>query len=117
MMMGKKPDDARNKGGSTAHAEQGTVGDKVQGTVGEDGSGWKKSGMEARARTVKKPSGESSFQEESNYSKWRGQAEEGGGIKHVLSDLKRSIVESSRVICDKSFQSQYDLVTDERGIL
>jgi serine/threonine protein kinase len=113
--------------GSSATAEGGNrTPDKRQQSgipnVGEDkdlkkrDDAWKKSANEARPRVVKKPFGNSSFHEEEN-KRNAGTTDDGVGIRHVLSDLKRSIVESSRLISDKSFQSIYDMVTDERGIL
>jgi serine/threonine protein kinase len=63
----------------------------------------------ARARAGLAPKGETSFQRE--------EREEGGGIRHVLSDLKRVMVESSRVISDKTFRSVYDTVDGDRGVL
>lgn len=67
---------------------------------------------EARARSFVKNRGEGSFVAETSED-----AQGGGGIRHVLSDLKRTMMEASRVISDKSFQSMYDMVTGERGIL
>lgn len=46
-----------------------------------------------------------------------GAAPDSGGVRRVLSEIKRNIVESSRIIADKTFQQMYELVSGERGIL
>ena len=40
-----------------------------------------------------------------------------GGIRSVLSELKKSMVESCRVISDKNFKAEYEMVQGDRAIL
>jgi len=40
-----------------------------------------------------------------------------GCVRRVLSEIKRNIAESSRIIADKTFQQMYEMVPGERGIL
>jgi len=61
-----------------------------------------------------KPRGEWSFTDKSCSEK---PSAETGGVRRVLSEIKRSIVESSRIIADESFQQIYEMVPGERGIL
>lgn len=42
---------------------------------------------------------------------------ESGGVRRVLSEIKRNIVESSRIIADKTFHQMYEMIPGERGIL
>jgi len=44
-------------------------------------------------------------------------ASESGGVRRVLSEIKRSMAESSRIIADQTFQQIYEMVPGERGIL
>jgi len=69
---------------------------------------------DAKPRTMTKPRGEWSFTDKSCSEK---PSAETGGVRRVLSEIKRSIVESSRIIADESFQQIYEMVPGERGIL
>lgn len=46
-----------------------------------------------------------------------GERPETGGVRRILSEIKRQIVESSRIIADQTFQQIYEMVPGQRGIL
>lgn len=73
---------------------------------------------EARAMPMaerSKPRGERSFQTDSKTVEMP--QTESGCVRHVLSDIKRSMAESSRIIVEKTFNQTYAMVPGERGIL
>ncbi|CAK0833386.1 unnamed protein product, partial [Prorocentrum cordatum] len=89
------------------------------------------SGQEARVGPMTKPRGERSFTDRAPLAPpapagekacaadgdTARRAPESGGVRRVLSEIKRNIVESSRIIADKTFQQMYELVPGDRGIL
>jgi len=75
---------------------------------------------EARALPMaerSKPRGELSWTLESRSVVSEKPQPETGSVRRVLSEIKRNIVESSRIIADKTFQQMYEMVSGERGIL
>ncbi|CAE8591875.1 unnamed protein product [Polarella glacialis] len=46
-----------------------------------------------------------------------GGREQKEGVRRILSEIKRSMAESSRIIADQTFQQCYEMVPGERGIL
>lgn len=76
---------------------------------------------EARALPMaerSKPRGERSFTTDPKAAaNEKPQPETVGSVRRVLSEIKRNMVESSRIIHDKTFQQIYEMVPGERGIL
>ncbi|CAK0903531.1 unnamed protein product [Prorocentrum cordatum] len=117
---------------SDLHTQSGaTTGDDSRPVRVTSRNAFESSGQEARVGPMVKPRGERSFTDRPALTPQATAGEkaaaadgdgvkrgpETGGVRRVLSEIKRNIVESSRIIADKTFQQMYELVPGDRGIL